>query len=193
MNINKNWKYVFLLLIICDIVYTFIQNDNTMMLDGDIAGIIIPIDSYKEVLSDPFGLDVVLHGDYYAAPNRFFIHFIMQKYFLLAPFVFQMNWDPIEIAVVLFTVAKRRRQTLKYFHTHWKQGIAAGLLSISAFSAFLWAIQSAPLEPIAALRETSIIFAALIGVSKFNEGYAKLRISASIGVATGIAVLLYFS
>jgi len=92
-------------------------------------------------------------------------------------------------AVVLFTVAKRKKQVLVYARTQWKQGVCAGLLSVSAYSAALWAMKISPLAPVAALRETSIIFAAIIGAIVFKEGYGKYRISAACIVALGIAIL----
>ncbi|MFC1883521.1 EamA family transporter [Thermodesulfobacteriota bacterium] len=92
-------------------------------------------------------------------------------------------------AVVLFTVIRRKREALIYARAYWKQGIFAGLLSVSGFTAALWAMKTAPLAPIAALRETSIIFAAVIGVFMLKEGYAKYRILAACIVVIGIAIL----
>ncbi len=103
---ESNWKYFFLFLLLCDIVYTYIQNSNTMMLDGDMAGIILPIDSYKKVLTDPFGMNVFLHDEVYAAPNRFFIHYLMQKYFQFTPFFFQKFVDPIDSVFLSIVIAR---------------------------------------------------------------------------------------
>ena len=50
-------------------------------------------------------------------------------------------------------------------------------------------MKTAPLALIAALRETSIIFASIIGAVMFKEGYAKHRISAACIVVIGIAIL----
>ncbi len=94
-------------------------------------------------------------------------------------------------AVVLFTLVKRKRQAFLYARTHWKQGLFAGILSVSAFAAALWAMTTSPLAPIAALRETSIIFAAIIGALLLKEGYAKYRISAACMVVVGIAILTH--
>ncbi len=95
-GLSEKWKYLLLFLIICDVVYTYIQNSNTMLLDGDLAAIIVPSDTYKRVLDDPFGAGVIFHHENYAAPNRFFIHFFMQKYFHFMPFVFQLISRPVE-------------------------------------------------------------------------------------------------
>ncbi|MCC7233327.1 MAG: hypothetical protein IT242_10305, partial [Bacteroidia bacterium] len=103
---NSRWKYLFLFLILCDIVYSFLQNTNTMFLDGDMAGIIVPADAYKRVMSDPFGIGTLIHHDMYAAPNRFFIHWIMQKYFHTVPFLLQRFTDPVNSAFLSIAIAR---------------------------------------------------------------------------------------
>ncbi len=97
------------------------------------------------------------------------------------------------LAVVIFTFLKRKRKILTYIRTQWMQGLFVGILSISGFAAALWAMTSYPLAPIAALRETSIIFAAIIGAFALKEGYAKKRISAACIVVAGIAILVNYS
>lgn len=109
---NSRWKYLFLFLILCDIVYSFLQNTNTMFLDGDMAGIIVPADAYKRVMSDPFGIGTLIHHDMYAAPNRFFIHWIMQKYFHTVPFLLQRFTDPVNSAFLSIAIARTLIQVL---------------------------------------------------------------------------------
>lgn len=95
------------------------------------------------------------------------------------------------VAVVLFAVVRRKGQIIIFARSYWKQGALAGILSISAYAAVLWALKTAPLATISALRETSIIFAAIIGALFFKESYGKYRILASCIVVIGIAVLVY--
>lgn len=95
-----------------------------------------------------------------------------------------------------FALLRRKGQVLIYFRTQWKQGMLAGiagLLSFSGFGAALWAMTISPLAPIAALRETSIIFAAIIGSIVFKEGKAKHRISSACIVVIGIAILITYT
>ena len=94
--------------------------------------------------------------------------------------------------VLLFTICKRKRQSLHYLRYHWKQGMMAGIFSVGGFAAALWAMTSAPLAPVAALRETSILFAAIIGVFKFKEGHAGQRLPAALIVVCGISLLVFF-
>lgn len=94
------------------------------------------------------------------------------------------------LGVVGFTLARRKKQALVYARQSWKRGLLAGLLGVSAFVAVLWAFRISPIAPITALRETSIIFAALIGVFVFKEGHAAYRITAACVVVAGIALLV---
>ncbi len=66
---------------------------------------------------------------------------------------------------------------------------STGALSLLAYGLVLWAQTRGPLGPIAALRETSIIFGALIGALVFHERFGRPRILATIVVACGILVL----
>lgn len=71
-------------------------------------------------------------------------------------------------------------------------GIGGGLLSGLAYGLVLYAKTLAPLGIVSALRETSVIFAALIGVVLMNERPIGRRVSAAIVVAIGIIVLTWY-
>ncbi len=69
------------------------------------------------------------------------------------------------------------------------RGLAGGLLSLLAYGLVVWAQSRGDLSTIAALRETSIVFGALIGAVVFRERLGHRRITASVTVLAGIAVL----
>ena len=75
---------------------------------------------------------------------------------------------------------------------HWSTQVPGGLLSICAYTMVVWAMTQAPIPLVAALRETSIIIAALIGAFYFREPSGKRRIIASIVIFFSV-VLLGFS
>ena len=78
--------------------------------------------------------------------------------------------------------------TPRYLRLHWKKGCSAGLEPWARMAA-LWAMTQAPLAVVAALRETSILFGALIAFVLLKEKVAGLRIAAALGIAAG-AILL---
>jgi drug/metabolite transporter (DMT)-like permease len=69
------------------------------------------------------------------------------------------------------------------------RGLLAGLLCVLAYGIVLWAQTKAPLAEVAAIRETSVVFAALIGVAAFGEKFGRRRVAAAAVIATGIVLL----
>jgi drug/metabolite transporter (DMT)-like permease len=69
------------------------------------------------------------------------------------------------------------------------RGVVAGTLSLVAYGLVLWAQTRAPLAIVAALRETSIVFAAGIGAVAFHERLPGRRLLASVVVAGGAVML----
>jgi drug/metabolite transporter (DMT)-like permease len=68
-------------------------------------------------------------------------------------------------------------------------GVSAGALSVLAYGLVLWAQTRGALAPIAALRETSVIFGAIIGTMVFRERFGRFRIAATVLVVAGILLL----
>ena len=68
-------------------------------------------------------------------------------------------------------------------------GLLGGVVSGTAYAMVLYAKQFAPLGIVSALRETSVICAAVIGVMWFKEGPKNNRLSAATLVALGVVVL----
>jgi drug/metabolite transporter (DMT)-like permease len=92
-------------------------------------------------------------------------------------------------AIPLWALTFRRQTLLRQTRSVVGLGLFGGVLSLLAYSLVLWAQTQGPLGPIAALRETSIIFGAIIGTVVFHERFGRPRILAAVLVATGILVL----
>ncbi len=75
----------------------------------------------------------------------------------------------------------------------WREGIGrmliSGVLGIGSFGAFLWALSTAPVAGVTALRETSVIFAALIGAVVLGERATPIRHLATLLVAAGVITM----
>jgi drug/metabolite transporter (DMT)-like permease len=69
------------------------------------------------------------------------------------------------------------------------RGLLAGVLCILAYGIVLWAQTKAPLAEVAAIRETSVVFAALIGMAVFGEHFGRRRVAAAAVIATGIVLI----
>ena len=68
-------------------------------------------------------------------------------------------------------------------------GLLAGSFCGLAYAFVLWAYSQGTLATIAALRETSVVFAALIGATLFGESFGLRRILSAIVVAAGVLIL----
>ncbi len=70
-----------------------------------------------------------------------------------------------------------------------ERGLIAGVLCVLAYGIVLWAQTKAPLAEVAAIRETSVVFAALIGMAALGEEFGKRRVVAAVVIATGIVLI----
>ena len=88
------------------------------------------------------------------------------------------------------TVFWRGRARLRAFLARdgWK-GISSGLVAALGYGIVLWAMERGALAGVAALRETSVVFAALIGTHLLGEGFGARRIAAALCVAAGVLLL----
>ena len=88
--------------------------------------------------------------------------------------------------IILF---RKKRQLVDYARRFWLRGFIGGVLSSGAYGVALWAMTRAPVAAVAALRETSVIFAALIGVWLLKEGHLRRRLAGAAVVAAGVIAL----
>ncbi|MBE0626989.1 MAG: EamA family transporter [Burkholderiales bacterium] len=86
-------------------------------------------------------------------------------------------------------VLRRGQSALEYAARHWLRGLGGGFCLISAYGIVLWAMTRAPIAAVAALRETSVIFAALLGSIFLKERFGWQRLLAAGAVALGVAAL----
>jgi len=93
------------------------------------------------------------------------------------------------LCVPMFALVRRREVLLKQPKRILATGLAAGALSVLAYGLVLWAQTRGALAPIAALRETSVIFGAIIATLIFREPFGRTRILATFLVAGGIVLL----
>jgi drug/metabolite transporter (DMT)-like permease len=76
-----------------------------------------------------------------------------------------------------------------YLQRGWRRGLIGGAASLAAYGIVLFAMTRAPVAAVAALRETSVLFAALIGALWLKEGFGAMRLAGAASVAVGIAAL----
>ena len=93
------------------------------------------------------------------------------------------------LPVPIVALALRRRQLPAALGPVWPIGLLGGGLSVLAYGLVLWAQTRGALATVAALRESSIVVAAIIGSVFFHERFGWARLAAAACVTAGIAVL----
>lgn len=71
----------------------------------------------------------------------------------------------------------------------WRRGVLGGAMMLSSYLIVVYAMTLAPMAQVAALRETSVIFAALLGTAFLREPLGGRRIAVATVVAAGIALI----
>ena len=93
------------------------------------------------------------------------------------------------IPLFAFTWWRRRGRLIADFAPHLKKGLIGGTVAGTAYAIAIWAMSQGPMAHVVALRETSVIMAAIIGALVLKEPFGPRRIAAAAVVALG-AVLL---
>jgi drug/metabolite transporter (DMT)-like permease len=70
---------------------------------------------------------------------------------------------------------------------------AGALAAATAYAMVIYAMGVAPMAMVSSLRETSVIFAALIGTLMFHEPFGRQRIIAAILVCIGVVLIKILS
>jgi drug/metabolite transporter (DMT)-like permease len=95
----------------------------------------------------------------------------------------------LEVFVVLWLVSRRRLAFLQMGVRAWLVGLAGGLASATAYGLAIHAKTLAPVGLVSALRETSVVIAAAIGVIWLGERPWRPRVLAAMIVAAGVALI----
>ena len=91
--------------------------------------------------------------------------------------------------VVVYALARRGTAVLPAMLPYWKTGLAGGALAVISYSIAIWAMTVAPIAMVAALRETSVLFGALIAVAFLNEPLRGSRIVAALMIVAGLVLI----
>lgn len=93
------------------------------------------------------------------------------------------------IPLLLYTYAMRGPKVFTALAKNARPMLFAGMMAVGGYWIIIWAMTQAPIALVAALRETSIIIAALIGAFYFKEPSGKRRIIAAIIVCVSVVIL----
>jgi drug/metabolite transporter (DMT)-like permease len=89
----------------------------------------------------------------------------------------------------LIFVAARYRRRWAALRSEIPLGLAGGACSLASYTVALWAVTRAPIAVVAAVRETSILFGALLGMVFLHERLTWVRGIAILGIAIALAII----
>lgn len=90
---------------------------------------------------------------------------------------------------VVYALVSRGRAATATWRSEWGRTLTSGLLGSVAFCVFLWALGRAEVGAVSALRETSMMFSALIGAVVLKEKMSAARVLAVAVVLGGTAAI----
>ena len=92
-------------------------------------------------------------------------------------------------AIVLWQRRAALAPAFGYMRARWPVALLGSCASLGAYGIALWAMTRAPVASVAALRETSVLFAALLGVLMLKERFRLQRAVGTGAIIAGVMAL----
>jgi len=84
---------------------------------------------------------------------------------------------------------QRKGQVWNYARERWPIATAGAVASLGSYSIALWAMTVAPVALVAALRETSVLFAVILGAWLLKEPWTRWRMLGAMSIVAGVMAL----
>jgi drug/metabolite transporter (DMT)-like permease len=91
--------------------------------------------------------------------------------------------------MLLYGLLRRGPAVVPAMRQHWASGLAGGALQLGSYGIAIWAMTVAPIAIVAALRETSVLFGAVIAVVFLGEPLRLVRFVAAMAIVTGLVLI----
>ena len=88
--------------------------------------------------------------------------------------------------LLAITLYLRKRTVLSSLSQNWKFAVPGGILSVSAYGIVVWAMQHSPIALVSALRESSVVIAALLSIWVLKEKTTAKHLVSVTMVAAGV-------
>jgi len=112
----------------------------------------------------------------------------------------RLSGDPIAYMALLniasfapicaVALVRRRSEAMALVAKEWRRGLIGGTLMYLAYGIVIYALAMAPMASVSALRETSVIIAAIIGTRLMKEPFGLRRVIAATMVFAGVAIII---
>jgi drug/metabolite transporter (DMT)-like permease len=95
----------------------------------------------------------------------------------------------IALVMVPYALWRDGRDVIPAMQRYWRRGFAGGSLQVLSYGIALWAMTLAPIAIVASLRETSVLFGAIIAVVVLKEPLRAARIAAALLILCGLVLI----
>jgi len=85
--------------------------------------------------------------------------------------------------------ARHGASVLAHSRAEMLNALGGGIIGVAGYTIVIWAMTVAPMGPVSALRETSVVFAAIIARIYLKEALTMGRMASCIAIAAGAAML----
>ena len=104
------------------------------------------------------------------------------------------GWMFLLTAPLLLAIAtaSQGRAVLQRIRLGWRMGLLGGACTLASYGLALWAMTRAPIALVAALRETSVVFAAIIAATLLKEPITRIRYVSIVAVSAGAVAIKIF-
>jgi len=95
----------------------------------------------------------------------------------------------IAVAMMPYAIFRDGRDVIPAMQRFWWRGLAGGALQLLSYGIAIWAMTVAPIAIVATLRETSVLFGAIIAVLVLKEPLRAARILAACLIVCGLIMI----
>ena len=95
------------------------------------------------------------------------------------------------VATVAFQFWMQGRAAVRRLTSRWQLALASGVMGYGAYGIALWAMTVAPIGAVAAVRESSVLFATALGAVMLHEKFGATRWIAAALVVVGLALVKF--
>lgn len=103
--------------------------------------------------------------------------------------LFVLDGFPYPLLVLQRRGSQGRRDIWAYARQRWPLAAIGGTASIGSYAIALWAMTRAPVASVAALRETSVLFATALGTWMLKERFGWQRATGTVVIVGGVMAL----
>ncbi len=103
--------------------------------------------------------------------------------------LFLLDGWPFAVIVLARRGRSQWPQVRSYAIQRWPLALGGAVASLGSYGIALWAMTQAPVATVAALRETSVLFAALLGAWLLKEKFTRRRVLGTLTIVAGVMAL----